>query len=101
MLRIQRIAVVHKSGTNPVISRSPGNKTSTTIQTKNRFNRRVKRPKVIILRGRAMAFKMGFIAKFTIPNTLPAIIRGLSSPEKSTPETKRAARKIVKMPAII
>jgi len=55
-----------------VISKCLGKRTSTD-QTKNIFITKVKNPKVKILTGREIAFKIGFIKKFINPKTAPTI----------------------------
>ncbi len=64
--------VVKKRGSKPVISKSLGKRISIS-QTIPIFITRLKIPRVNILVGREIAFKIGLIKKLIIPKTPPII----------------------------
>lgn len=102
IFRTKIIKVVHKSGNHR------GADSSLNIlsnnQIKNMFIAKLKAPKVSILKGRVIAFKMGFIKIFINPKTTPKTkkichwpVRGIPNRFDSgfklifTPETNDAA----------
>jgi len=70
--RAQIMTVVQKRGRRPVISKSLGKRISVN-QTRPIFITKLNRPKVKILKGREIAFKIGLIKKLIIPKTPPII----------------------------
>ena len=95
----QIITLVKKKGKIPEIL-SLG-KIKVTIQTIPIFITKPKRPKVKILKGRVIIFKIGLIKKLIKPKTRPAKIKICQESANSTPGMNRIASQIPKMPAII
>ncbi len=91
--------VVKSKAVIPLIINS-GKKIS-IIQTKAMLIIIVKNPRVIILKGRAMSFKMGFKKKLTKPSAIPAKSKIWISPVKITPETNLIASHNPKIPETI
>lgn len=65
---------------------------SIIIQIKNKFIRKPNIPSVIILKGRNIILKKGFIKEFIIPIRNPAIKIFIVSPSKLTPGIYLKAR---------
>jgi len=95
----QTMIVLQNNGIIPLMSRF-WLKIISISQTIAIFIIKENNPKVIILKGREIIFKTGFIKKFTIPKAQPIIRRVFISPEKYTPGTNLLARKIPNDPAI-
>jgi len=66
------MTVVQKRGRRPVISKSFGKRISIS-QTRPIFITKLNRPKVKILKGREIAFKIGLREKLIRPKTPPII----------------------------
>ena len=73
------IMVVQKRGIIPDISRELGKSTSATNQTSPIFIINPNKPKVIILIGKEMAFRIGLIRKLTNPRIPPINSKSQSS----------------------
>ncbi len=65
------------------------------------FITRPKSPKVSILRGLVMNFRIGFMKKFINPKINPAINKSFQEPINSTPAIKRLANQIPRIPEIM
>lgn len=81
----QTIKDVQKRGIIPGIINS--GKTMSTSQTINILITRPKRPKVRILKGRVITFKIGLIKKLIKPKITPAKTNVCQPPINSTPGT--------------
>jgi len=62
---------------------------------------RLKSPRVKILKGRVIIFKIGLMKKLISPKKAPAIIKYLISPVKATPGTNFTASQKLKIPPTI
>lgn len=76
-------------------------KIKSTIQTIPMFIIKVNKPKVKILRGRKIFFKIGLIKKLIKPKTRPDRSKTWKEPVNSTPRTNLVAKKRPKTPAMI
>ena len=85
----------------PWISNSPGNKTSATSQTINMLITRPINPKVNILKGKVIIFKIGLMKKFIKPKITPAKTKVCQEPVNSTPGTNLIDSHNPRIPAII
>ncbi|OGZ24782.1 MAG: hypothetical protein A2W71_00230 [Candidatus Nealsonbacteria bacterium RIFCSPLOWO2_02_39_8] len=84
----QIMIVVQNKGIMPLMSRF-WLKIISISQTSPIFINKVNSPKVIILKGRDIIFKIGFMKRFIIPKIQPIIISVFIFPEKNTPGTNR------------
>lgn len=105
--------VVKKRGFNPWMISS--DEKMSTSQTKNMAMTKLKRLKVIILKGKVILLRMGLTAKFKIPKRIPAKVKVFSNllksvipvgkinkkPLKSTPGMNLSASQRPKIPEII
>ena len=89
MLNPKMIRVVQKRGMTPTMT-SSGEKMS-IAQTMAMLMMRPNSPKVSILTGRVMIFRMGLMKKLTKPSKTPAIAKLFRLPVKLTPGTKLTA----------
>jgi hypothetical protein len=96
MLTPQTIKVVQNKGMRPEMINS--GKMISTTQIISILITRLKRPKVIILKGKVTRFTMGLIKKFINPRTNPDKIRYFVSPLNSTPGINLIASQKLRMP---
>tara|TARA_Y100000310_G_C20558556_1_gene751823 strand:+ start:99 stop:404 length:306 start_codon:yes stop_codon:yes gene_type:complete len=98
MFKNETISVVKSSGTIPDISNALGNSMSITSQTRNAFITKVNSPRVRILKGKLINFRIGLIEKLTSPNIVPAINRLSVDPWRTAPGMNFPARKMPNIP---
>lgn len=85
----------------PLISNCVSGKKTSTIQINPIIITIVKRFKVIILRGRVMAFKSGLRKNNNKPITAPTKTMVITSPFVVTPSMKYTAKPVLTMPTNI